>query len=205
MNEENQSQEEEHSHRWSLLKDKEFYELGDMISRYLEGVNGAGDCPHVDSPLVDSIETMAYVIYNASPLPNDPVARQIVMRMLEHIGLVAFNAGVRFERDGNRLDTENFMDGEIRPQHETMKWDEDRAKALRDWRENMRSQFYRPEESGMPAALRRLLEGLLGESISPGDQLMVANPEMIQKLKDAGVQVPHQKSNDDSSGTGLYL
>lgn len=147
-----------HIHRWSLLKNPEFYAMGELINRHLFGVHPISDCPHVDSPLVDSVETLAYVIVRESGIPDHPILRQQMMQMLQTMGNTAFTAGIRFGRDGHRLDNDKISDAEIPEIPPDGAFNDERDDNLSTWRESVREAFYRPADKA--AKLAKLIEKL---------------------------------------------
>ena len=199
--EEMRDDEAPHVHRWSFLKDRDFYEQGDLIARYFNLASRASDCPHTDSPIVDTIETVAYVYWNATPLPNNPMLRTVFMEMLQAMGNSAFVAGMRFALDGNRLDSTKFMDGDVNDQPEDMGWDDDRAEAVHEWRENVRKKFYVPEKQELPAELKAALEKFMGQKIPDGARVVDTGDGSFG----LGIPVMRQSEDNDEFRPGTYL
>lgn len=193
----------EHIHRWSLIKDREFYELSDLVTRYLTGMYGRADCPHTDSPLVDAVETLAYLFWQAAPPPvrEHPMMRSLVMELMQQIGTVSFCAGIRFQHDGHKLDGSNrFMEREVIDQPESHRWNDSRAENVREWREDMRENHYRPDPANdLTDEQRAVLEQMTGQKIPKGARVLFG---------DAGgfsIGVPRQQSGEFAPGTGNYL
>lgn len=175
-----EEEEFEHVHRWSLLKDREFYELGDLISRYFVGVQGNNDCPHTDSPLVDSVETIAAVLWRAASLPDHPGLRAVFMEMMQAVGLLTFSAGMRFAADGHELDgTQKFMTCEVPEQDKEHAWGGDAlAEGIREWRENRIQESYNQTPAPeMTDEQRKMLEELTGQKIPKGARVLFGGPE----------------------------
>jgi hypothetical protein len=193
-----------HVHRWSLLKDREFYEQGDLIARYYNLGSRAADCPHTDSPIVDTIETVAYSYYEMCPLPNSPALRGVVMELMQAIGNCSFAAGMRFALDGNRLDSEKFMSGELTDQPEDHAWNKERSEAIHEWRENVRNEHYRPKEQ-IPSDLKAALEKFMGTKLPDGVRVVDTGDGGF------GLGIPlqglggHDDSTEAPPGTGNYL
>lgn len=192
-----------HVHRWSLLKDREFYEQGDLIARYYNLGAMAADCPHTDSPVVDTIETVAYSYWSAAPLPNSPLLRTVVMELMQAIGNASFVAGMRFALDGHRLDSDKFMSGELKDQPEDHHWDNVREEAIHEWRENVRKTHYLPKQE-IPSDLRAALEKFTGQKLPDGVRVIDTGDGSI------GLGIPlqamgqHDEEKEAPPGTGFY-
>lgn len=162
-----------HVHRVSLIKDRDFYEQGDLIARYYNLAALASDCPHTDSPIVDTIETVAFTYLDNTPMMGHPMVRSIFMELMQAIGNTSFVAGMRFALDGHRLDSERFMSGEIGDQPEDLAWTEERGEAVHEWRENVRKRYYRPKPTQeIPSELRAALEKFTGQKLPEGVQIV---------------------------------
>lgn len=173
-----ENEEYQHTHRWSLLKDQDFYEQGDLISRYFLLSAAFFECPHTDSPLVDTVESVAFSYLSETPFsgPGHRMVRAVILELTQTIANHAFVAGMRFALDGHRLDGgDKFMSGELSEQPEEHAWNDERAEETRKWRELQRKANYIPKvQQEIPDDLRAALEKLTGQKIPDGMQIMNA-------------------------------
>lgn len=184
----NEDESDKHIHRWSLLKDREFYELSDLITRYFAAANNTDstDCTHTDSPLVDAVDTLACIYWQAAPIPDHPLMRSIFIEVMKSIGLNTFYAGMQFVKDGRTLD--NNPSSEVREQSEEAKWSEEHASQVREWREGLRRDHYLPEPE-ISEEDRAVLERVMGGKVPKG---------LLRRL------LPGQREQDDYR-PGTYL
>lgn len=192
-----------HVHRVSLIKDREFYEISDLVTRYMMASQGGADCPHTDSPFSEAFENVAMAYYSTTPLPEHPLLMSNVLHLLETIAGVAFAAGVRWGHDGHVMDSERFSMYPVGDQHENHVWSEKSASVVNKWREGIRDRYYRPKKT-MNEEMKRALATLLGREPDDDDSdFMIVSASQLAAM---GIEVPQGDGKKSGElGTGLYL
>jgi hypothetical protein len=181
-----------HTHKWSLQRDEEFSEEGQRLLTYMVAAQENIPCVHQDHPAIAAVETMVGGMTRGLPIQMGQA-----MEVLAH---VFFAAGQQYAADGHYSSAHPSFEPQkdlSAPGQSMEDWTKMHRDSVREWRENIREQFYRPrEETTLADLLKHLAEhhGELNITELPPE-------EVVKRL--LGPQP--QSSQDEEQGHGLYL